>query len=67
MLQDGNQYNLHSKVFIIDEAVVVMGSYNFSNNAEDSNDENVLIIHNADIAAAYYAEWQKVWAVAEAQ
>ena len=67
VLQDGNQYNLHSKVFIIDEAVVVMGSYNFSNNAEDSNDENVLIIHNADIAAAYYAEWQKVWAVAEAQ
>ncbi|MCC7359976.1 MAG: hypothetical protein IT317_10890 [Anaerolineales bacterium] len=67
VLQDGNPYNLHSKVFIIDESVVVMGSYNFSNNAEDSNDENVLIIHNADIAAAYYAEWQKVWAVAEAQ
>ncbi len=62
--QDGNQYNLHSKVFIIDQAVVVTGSYNFSKNAEDSNDENVLIIHNADIAAAYFAEWQRVWATA---
>jgi phosphatidylserine/phosphatidylglycerophosphate/cardiolipin synthase-like enzyme len=62
--QDGNRYNLHSKVFIIDQAVVVMGSYNFSNNAEDSNDENVLILHNPDIAAAYFAEWQRVWAVA---
>lgn len=62
--QDGNPYNLHSKVFIIDQSIVVMGSYNFSNNAEDSNDENVLIIHNADIAAAYFAEWQRVWATA---
>ena len=60
--QDGNPYNLHSKVFIIDRAVVVMGSYNFSKNAEDSNDENVLILHNPDIAEAYYAEWERVWA-----
>jgi phosphatidylserine/phosphatidylglycerophosphate/cardiolipin synthase-like enzyme len=59
--QDGNKYNLHSKVFIIDQQIVVMGSYNFSRNAEESNDENVLIIHNPEIAAAYYAEWQKVW------
>ncbi len=62
--QDGNPYNLHSKVFIIDQSVVVTGSYNFSKNAEDSNDENVLIIHNADIAAAYFAEWERVWATA---
>jgi len=59
--QDGNKYNLHSKVFIVDGQIVVMGSYNFSGNAEDSNDENVLIIHNPEIAAAYFAEWQKVW------
>jgi phosphatidylserine/phosphatidylglycerophosphate/cardiolipin synthase-like enzyme len=59
--QDGNKYNLHSKVFIIDQQIVVMGSYNFSRNAEESNDENVLIIHDPEIAAAYYAEWQKVW------
>lgn len=62
--QDGNRFNLHSKVFIIDERVVILGSYNFSNNAEDSNDENVLIIHNPDIAAAYFAEWERVWAIA---
>jgi phosphatidylserine/phosphatidylglycerophosphate/cardiolipin synthase-like enzyme len=59
--QDGNKYVLHSKVFVIDQQIVVMGSYNFSRNAEESNDENVLIIHNPEIAAAYYAEWQKVW------
>lgn len=59
---DGNPYVLHSKVFIVDQTIVVTGSYNFSRNAEEQNDENVLIVHNPEIAAAYYAEWQRVWA-----
>jgi phosphatidylserine/phosphatidylglycerophosphate/cardiolipin synthase-like enzyme len=62
--QDGNRYNLHNKVFIVDQAIVVTGSYNFSGNAEDSNDENLLIVHNPEIAAAYFAEWERVWAQA---
>ena len=62
--QDGNKYNLHSKVFIVDQQIVVTGSYNFSRNAEENNDENVLILHNPEIAAAYLAEWEKVWAQA---
>ena len=60
--QDGNRYSLHSKVFIIDEAAVVLGSYNFTRNAEENNDENVLIIYNRNIAQALLAEWQRVWA-----
>jgi len=63
--QDGNPYLLHHKVFIVDQQIVVLGSYNFSRNAEEQNDENVLIIHDSEIAAAYYAEWQKVWAQAQ--
>lgn len=63
--QDGNPRTMHHKVFIIDGETVVMGSYNFTKAAEESNDENILIIHNADIAAAYFVEWQKVWAVAK--
>lgn len=59
--QDGNPYNLHHKVFIVDERIVITGSYNFSRNAQENNDENVLIIHNADLAAAYLAEWERVW------
>ncbi|MBL8057141.1 MAG: hypothetical protein JNK29_10610 [Anaerolineales bacterium] len=62
---DGNPYVLHHKVFIIDGQIVVLGSYNFSRNAEDYNDENLLIIHNAEIAAAFAQEWQKVWGRAE--
>jgi phosphatidylserine/phosphatidylglycerophosphate/cardiolipin synthase-like enzyme len=62
--KDGNPYNMHDKVFIVDQSVVVTGSYNFSASAENSNDENVIIIHDPAIAAAYYAEWERVWAIA---
>jgi phosphatidylserine/phosphatidylglycerophosphate/cardiolipin synthase-like enzyme len=59
--QDGNRYSLHSKAFIVDESVVIMGSYNFSRNAEEFNDENILILYNQEIARALLAEWQRVW------
>ena len=26
------------------------------------NDENTLIIHDRELARAYYAEWQRLWA-----
>jgi phosphatidylserine/phosphatidylglycerophosphate/cardiolipin synthase-like enzyme len=61
---DGNRYNMHSKVFVVDQQIVVTGSYNFTQSAEQQNDETVLIIHSADIARAYWAEWQKVWMTA---
>jgi phosphatidylserine/phosphatidylglycerophosphate/cardiolipin synthase-like enzyme len=35
-----------------------MGSFNFSASARDSNTENLLVIQNPQIAAAYTAEWQ---------
>ncbi|MBC8496185.1 MAG: hypothetical protein H8D37_00855 [Chloroflexi bacterium] len=63
--QDGNKGTFHHKVFIIDEQTVVTGSLNFSNNADESNDENVVIITNVDIAAQYLAEFERRWAEAE--
>ena len=58
---DGNPRLMHHKVLIIDHEIVVTGSYNFSNNAENNNDENTLIIHNQDIAAEYLAEFQQIY------
>src|SRR5690606_32614973 len=62
--RDGNNGILHHKVFIIDEATVITGSFNFSNNAVDSNDENVLIIRDTDIAALYIDEFLRVQSIA---
>jgi phosphatidylserine/phosphatidylglycerophosphate/cardiolipin synthase-like enzyme len=58
---DGNNRNMHHKVIIIDEEIVITGSYNFSRSAENHNDENILIIYNRDIAALYLAEFERVF------
>jgi len=63
--QDGNPRTFHHKVFIIDEEIVITGSLNFSNNADDSNDENVVILANTDIASQYLSEFERRWAEAE--
>ncbi len=64
--QDGNPGSFHHKVFIIDDQIVVTGSLNFSYNADESNDENTLVITNTDIAAQYLAEFERRWAEATA-
>jgi phosphatidylserine/phosphatidylglycerophosphate/cardiolipin synthase-like enzyme len=40
---------------------VVTGSLNYSSNADDSNEENVVILDNAEIAALYLQEFDKLW------
>lgn len=59
--QDGNPYFMHHKVIIVDDTVIT-GSLNFSSNAAQSNDENVIVITHADIAARYEEEFQRLWA-----
>lgn len=41
---------LHNKLFIIDEEKVIFGSHNFSQSAENSNDELTVIISSAKLA-----------------
>ena len=54
---------LHNKVMIVDpfhpdaDPLVLTGSHNWSSSADLRNDENSLIIHNADIANIYYQEF----------
>jgi phosphatidylserine/phosphatidylglycerophosphate/cardiolipin synthase-like enzyme len=57
---DGIDGLMHHKVFIVDEQIVVMGSYNFSQNAEERNDENLLIIYDPVIAEQFIFEFQRV-------
>jgi phosphatidylserine/phosphatidylglycerophosphate/cardiolipin synthase-like enzyme len=59
--QDGNPSFLHDKIIIIDNSIVVSGSLNYSTNADESNEENVVIVDNAEIAALYLQEFDKLW------
>jgi phosphatidylserine/phosphatidylglycerophosphate/cardiolipin synthase-like enzyme len=62
--QDGNPNAFHHKVIVIDGEIVVTGSFNFSESADQSNDENVLVIHNRDVADYYLREFDRRWAEA---
>lgn len=62
--QDSNPFTFHHKVIIIDSDTVLIGSFNFSDSAAGSNDENLVIIHNADIAAFYIREFETRFAEA---
>jgi phosphatidylserine/phosphatidylglycerophosphate/cardiolipin synthase-like enzyme len=62
---DGNPWVMHHKVIIIDEQTVVFGSFNFSDNANTQNDENILIIQDPVLAKAFKAEYDRVLAVAK--
>ena len=64
VLQDGNPYVMHHKVIIIDGRTVIFGSFNFTNNADKDNDENLLIIDDPVLARAFEAEFLRVREVA---
>jgi phosphatidylserine/phosphatidylglycerophosphate/cardiolipin synthase-like enzyme len=64
VFQDGNPGILHHKFIVIDGETVITGSFNFSSNAARNNDENLLIIRSADIAALYLDEWTRVRSIA---
>lgn len=59
---DGNPRNMHHKVLIIDEKVVIFGSYNFSKSAETRNDENTLILHDEAAAKQFVSEFERILA-----
>jgi phosphatidylserine/phosphatidylglycerophosphate/cardiolipin synthase-like enzyme len=44
---------MHNKVGIFDGHTVCTGSFNWTNNAEKNNDENLLVVDGADLAHDY--------------
>lgn len=48
----------HNKIMIIDGDTVITGSFNFTRAAEEHNAENLLVLHNAELAALYEKNWE---------
>lgn len=49
----------HNKVFVIDGALLVMGSYNMQDKSEKHSAENVLFIHSPELAALYLKNYEQ--------
>ena len=63
--QDGSPYVMHHKVILLDDRVTIFGSFNFSQNADRDNDENLLIVDDPQFAAQFEQEFQRVLALAK--
>ena len=61
MRQDGKHAIAHNKLMVIDESIVITGSFNFTNSAETRNAENFLILKSSPLAVRYKEEWLKHW------
>ncbi len=57
---DTNPHTMHHKVIVVDARLVMTGSYNFSASAETRNDENLIMIHNPDIALLFLEELERI-------
>jgi phosphatidylserine/phosphatidylglycerophosphate/cardiolipin synthase-like enzyme len=57
LLVDAKHSIAHNKVMIIDRQVLITGSFNFTMQAENSNAENLLVIHDGALAERYLANW----------
>jgi phosphatidylserine/phosphatidylglycerophosphate/cardiolipin synthase-like enzyme len=62
---DSFQGAMHHKVIVVDGQVVIFGSYNFSRNAETSNDENLLIVYSPAIATQFESEFERLYTAAQ--
>ena len=54
-------YHMHNKYAIIDESVIVTGSFNWTTQAINNNQENLLFYEDKDIAEKYTLEFNKLW------
>lgn len=59
LLIDSKHAIAHNKIMVIDRKVVVTGSFNFTNQAEHENAENLLILsHHHDLVTHYLENYQ---------
>ena len=60
-IDDSVRYHMHHKFCVIDKSVVLTGSFNWTDQAVNHNQENLLFIENKDLALKYSNEFEKLW------
>lgn len=64
-LIDSKHAIAHNKVMVVDEGIVITGSFNFTKSAEEKNAENLLVINDPALARKYLDNWHRHEAHAE--
>ena len=56
---------MHNKFSVIDGALVATGSFNYSNNADTRNEENLIFIESKKIAQQFNQDFNSIWIVSD--
>jgi DNA uptake protein ComE-like DNA-binding protein len=56
-----NNYIMHHKFAIIDNRLLLTGSYNWTAAANNKNDENLMVIDDPEVIARYQNQFEKLW------
>ncbi len=56
-----NNYIMHNKFAVIDNKIVITGSYNWTASAGERNDENLLVIDDKNIVKKYQNQFNNLW------
>jgi len=55
------RFHMHNKFVVIDSEVLITGSFNWTSQAVNSNQENLLILQNESLCELYQLEFEKLW------
>ena len=60
---DNCSYYMHHKFAIIDVSIIITGSFNWSTQAVNHNQENILFLENKYLAQKYLEQFNKLWSL----
>lgn len=60
VVPDSSKYTMHEKTVIVDDYIVVTGSYNPTGAGNTKNDENMLIIYDKNLASIMNARFYRI-------
>ena len=55
------RFHMHNKMAILDNSVVITGSFNWTNQAVNKNQENILFLEDKNIANQYTQYYNELW------
>ncbi len=58
---DDSKHHMHHKFMIIDGTYTYTGSYNWTRSAERFNEENLVIIEDAELASSFLKQFETLW------
>ncbi len=59
--RDGAGSKMHHKFALLDDGLVLTGSYNWTFASEEENFENVVIVREPRLVAVYHEEFEALW------